>query len=70
MRYHTLSEASQKTGIAHHRIRYAYQQGYLPSPKRFNNSRLLTDDDLERIRAYFGQERSGNSEAGANEGNR
>jgi DNA-binding transcriptional MerR regulator len=53
MQYHTLSEASRKTGIAHHRIRYAYQQGYLPPPRRFNNSRLLTDEDVERISAYF-----------------
>lgn len=63
MQYHTLSEASQKTGIAHHRIRYAYQRGHLPSPRRFNNSRLLTDEDVDRIVAYFSEEHAAESSA-------
>lgn len=49
-----LHQAAALVGVRGWRIAYAISQGYLPEPEqRFNHQRVFTNQDIERIRAYF-----------------
>lgn len=50
---YTLSDMAMKTGIPKYKITYVYQQGYIQSPQRFNNNRMFTDDDVEKVKEHF-----------------
>ena len=50
-----LMEVSQVTGIPYYRIIYAEHAGHLPKPRRVACKRIYNENDVARIKAYFGR---------------
>lgn len=46
-------EVADALGIRYYRIAYAERIGDLPPPKRIGEKRVYSEEDVERIRAYF-----------------
>jgi DNA-binding transcriptional MerR regulator len=53
-KYYSISEVSQLSGVAAHRIHYAIKQKLIKTPLSLNGRRCFSRADLDRIREHFG----------------
>jgi DNA-binding transcriptional MerR regulator len=54
-KYYTLTDVAQHVGKAKHKLQYLLSQGLLGQPPRFNNQRMFTMQDIQKIREYYRQ---------------
>jgi hypothetical protein len=54
-KYYTLTDVAQHVGKAKHKLQYLLSQGFLGQPPRFNNQRMFTMQDIQKIREYYRQ---------------
>jgi hypothetical protein len=57
---HTINEAAKLIGETYSRVWHAYAYGRVPAPLRVGKAFVLTDVDIERLRAYFESGQRGN----------
>jgi len=54
-KYYTLTDVAQHVGKAKHKLQYLLSQGFLEQPPRFNNQRMFTMQDIQKIREHYRQ---------------
>lgn len=54
-KYYTLTDVAQHVGKAKHKLQYLLSQGILGQPPRFNNQRMFTMQDIQKIREHYRQ---------------
>lgn len=52
-RLYSISEASELSGVAEHRIHYAIKKGFIKQPLSLNGRRGFTSRDIDGIREHF-----------------
>ena len=55
---HTINDAAKMIGQTYSRVWHAYAYGRVPVPLRVGKTFILTETDIDRLRAYFSGDRS------------
>jgi hypothetical protein len=58
MDMHTINNVAEMIGETYSRVWHAYAYGRVPAPQRVGRVFVLTDSDIERLRAYFSVHRN------------
>ena len=54
---HTINDVAKMIGETYSRVWHAYAYGRVPVPLRVGRTFILTENDIVRLRAYFGGDR-------------
>ena len=55
---HTINDVARMIGETYSRVWHAFAYGRVPAPLRVGRAFVLTDTDIDRLRAYFSGDES------------
>ena len=51
----TMKEVAELVGVSYASLHLSHWRGYIPDPPKIGNTRIYSEEDIERVRQWYAQ---------------